>query len=53
MRALVVDKDNTPKWSPASIADVNEELVQSFFAPVWPDYAHPLAHTYLKHKRPV
>lgn len=44
VRALVVDKDNAPKWSPASIADVNEELVQSFFAPVWPDYAHPLAH---------
>ena len=44
VRALVVDKDNTPKWSPASITEVNEELVQSFFAPVWPDYAHPLAH---------
>ncbi|WMW81250.1 enoyl-CoA hydratase/isomerase family protein [Undibacterium cyanobacteriorum] len=44
VRALVVDKDNAPKWSPSSVAEVNEELVHSFFAPVWPDYAHPLAH---------
>ncbi len=44
VRALVVDKDNLPKWSPASVAEVTEEMVSSFFAPVWPDYAHPLAH---------
>ncbi|MBC3870477.1 enoyl-CoA hydratase/isomerase family protein [Undibacterium oligocarboniphilum] len=44
VRALVVDKDNAPQWSPATLNDVSENLVQSFFAPVWPDYAHPLRH---------
>ncbi|MBC3874209.1 enoyl-CoA hydratase/isomerase family protein [Undibacterium flavidum] len=44
VRALVVDKDNLPRWSPPSIADVDTTLVQSFFDEVWPAYAHPLAH---------
>lgn len=42
IRALVVDKDLQPRWQPASLAGVTEELVESFFAPVWPAYAHPL-----------
>jgi hypothetical protein len=41
---LVVDKDNMPKWSPATIAEVNQEMIDQFFAEVWPSYAHPLAH---------
>ncbi|MFA9274325.1 MAG: enoyl-CoA hydratase/isomerase family protein [Candidatus Aquirickettsiella gammari] len=44
VRALVVDKDNLPHWSPASIAEVDTAMVQSFFNEVWPAYAHPLAH---------
>lgn len=44
VRALVVDKDNTPRWSPASVAEIDADLVQTFFAEVWPAYAHPLAH---------
>lgn len=44
VRALVVDKDNAPQWSPSTLNEVSENLVQSFFAPVWPDYAHPLRH---------
>lgn len=44
VRALVVDKDNMPRWSPANIADVDTTLVQSFFDQVWPAYAHPLGH---------
>ncbi|MBI3285347.1 MAG: enoyl-CoA hydratase/isomerase family protein [Burkholderiales bacterium] len=42
VRALVVDKDNAPQWSPATLADVGAEQVAAFFAPVWPAYAHPL-----------
>jgi enoyl-CoA hydratase/carnithine racemase len=42
VRALVVDKDMKPKWQPANLEEVTPELVQGFFAPVWPDYAHPL-----------
>ncbi|MET3133505.1 enoyl-CoA hydratase/carnithine racemase [Oxalobacteraceae bacterium GrIS 1.11] len=42
VRALVVDKDNAPRWSPPTLADVTEEMVAGFFAPVWPAHAHPL-----------
>lgn len=44
IRALVIDKDNAPKWNPSSLEDVRDEDVQQFFQPVWPDYAHPLLH---------
>ncbi len=44
VRALVIDKDNAPKWNPASLDDVTPEMVARFFEPVWPDYAHPLRH---------
>jgi hypothetical protein len=44
VRALVIDKDNAPQWKPSSLDDVTEEMVQRFFQPVWPDYAHPLRH---------
>ncbi|MBI3231285.1 MAG: enoyl-CoA hydratase/isomerase family protein [Burkholderiales bacterium] len=43
VRALVIDKDNAPVWNPPTLAQVTTEMVESFFAPVWPDYAHPLA----------
>ena len=42
IRALVIDRDMQPHWQPASLDEVGEELIQSFFASVWPDYAHPL-----------
>ena len=42
VRALVIDKDNAPKWSPATLEEVTPEMVARFFEPVWPDYAHPL-----------
>ena len=44
VRALVIDKDNAPQWKPASLAEVTPEMVDQFFAPVWPDHAHPLRH---------
>jgi hypothetical protein len=42
VRALVIDKDNAPKWSPATLEEVTPEMVERFFEPVWPTYAHPL-----------
>ncbi|HYD78228.1 MAG TPA: enoyl-CoA hydratase/isomerase family protein [Paucimonas sp.] len=42
VRALVIDKDNAPKWSPATLEEVTPEMVERFFEPAWPDYAHPL-----------
>ena len=44
VRALVIDKDNQPKWNPPALEDVTPEMVARFFEPVWPDYAHPLRH---------
>ncbi|MBO6559240.1 MAG: enoyl-CoA hydratase/isomerase family protein [Nisaea sp.] len=32
VRALLVDKDRTPKWSPASLADVSAETVETYFS---------------------
>ncbi|HEU4815575.1 enoyl-CoA hydratase/isomerase family protein [Janthinobacterium sp.] len=44
VRALVVDKDNAPRWNPASLDEVDAAMVARFFAPVWPAQAHPLRH---------
>ncbi len=43
IRALAIDKDNQPKWQPASVEAVNVATVNSFFAPRWSADAHPLA----------
>jgi enoyl-CoA hydratase/carnithine racemase len=43
VRALIVDKDNQPKWSPSRIEEVTPEWIESFFdVPRWPSTAHPL-----------
>jgi enoyl-CoA hydratase len=42
IRALAVDKDQSPKWNPPTIADVDAALVDAFFASPWPAHAHPL-----------
>ena len=44
VRALVVDKDNAPRWNPASLDEVDTAMVARFFAPVWPAQAHPLRY---------
>lgn len=44
VRALVIDKDNTPLWNPPSLDLVTDAMVARFFAPVWPAHAHPLRH---------
>ncbi|MDP1977730.1 enoyl-CoA hydratase/isomerase family protein [Undibacterium sp.] len=44
VRALVVDKDNSPRWSPATLAEVTAEQVTGFFAEAWPAHAHPLRY---------
>ena len=42
IRALVIDKDNAPKWNPPTLAEVSDEMVARFFASPWPARAHPL-----------
>lgn len=42
IRAAVIDKDQSPRWQPASLGEVEPEMVERFFVPAWPDHAHPL-----------
>jgi enoyl-CoA hydratase len=39
VRALLVDKDNAPKWQPATPEEVTEEMIDALFAPLPPDQA--------------
>ncbi|MEL6789622.1 MAG: enoyl-CoA hydratase/isomerase family protein [Pseudomonadota bacterium] len=34
VRALIIDKDKTPRWSPATLAEINRADVQAYFEPV-------------------
>lgn len=42
IRALAVDKDHAPRWNPARIEDVSEDLWRAFFVSPWPAHSHPL-----------
>ena len=44
IRAAAIDKDDAPHWHPAMLGEVTGEMVESYFAPVWPAAAHPLRH---------
>jgi len=34
VRALIVDKDRSPRWNPPRLEDVTPEMVEAFFAPL-------------------
>ena len=36
VRALIVDKDNAPRWSPASLEEITPEMLDAVFAPLPP-----------------
>lgn len=42
VRALLVDKDQSPKWQPATLDDITKEWIDSYFTPLWPREEHPL-----------
>ncbi|MGH6648680.1 enoyl-CoA hydratase/isomerase family protein [Aquabacterium sp.] len=42
VRALAIDKDQRPRWHPATLGEVTPDMVAAFFQPVWPDHVHPL-----------
>lgn len=31
VRALLIDKDNKPRWSPATLADATDDYVEGYF----------------------
>lgn len=37
VRAVIIDKDNTPKWDPARLEDVMDAVVDAYFAPLGAD----------------
>ncbi|OPX05464.1 enoyl-CoA hydratase/isomerase family protein [Mycobacterium sp. AT1] len=41
IRALLVDKDRNPKWSPSSLEECSPEAVEAYFAPADPDLKFP------------
>ena len=43
VRALLIDKDYSPKWKYSSIADVDPGIIDWFFESKWQDEEHPLA----------
>jgi len=43
IRALMVEKDNNPRWKPARTSEVSRAAVDAFFAPRWTPAQHPLA----------
>jgi enoyl-CoA hydratase/carnithine racemase len=43
IRAVVVDKDQRPRWEPESLETVRPERVAAFFTPRWSAQEHPLA----------
>jgi enoyl-CoA hydratase/carnithine racemase len=42
IRALAVDKDHAPRWSPATVAEVDPAEVAAFFTSPWAPAEHPL-----------
>ncbi|MEU2294430.1 enoyl-CoA hydratase/isomerase family protein [Streptomyces bacillaris] len=37
VRARIIDKDGSPRWKPATLAEVDDSTVARFFAPLGPD----------------
>ncbi len=43
VRAVLIDKDNAPRWQPARIEEVTDAMIEAFFRERWTEAAHPLA----------
>ena len=43
IRALLIDKDNAPRWTPDRVEEVTNDSVDAFFHERWPGRTHPLA----------
>jgi len=43
IRALLIDKDRTPRWNPPHLAEADAAWAEAFFLSPWPADQHPLA----------
>jgi hypothetical protein len=43
IRALLIDKDQRPRWQPKTLAQISEEWLEGYFANPWRQQEHPLA----------
>jgi enoyl-CoA hydratase/carnithine racemase len=43
IRALLIDKDNSPQWTPSRLEEVTDASVEAFFRERWRARNHPLA----------
>ena len=43
VRAVLIDKDNHPRWQPRRIEDVTDAMIDAFFTERWRGAHHPLA----------
>ena len=34
VRAMLIDRDRNPKWRPATLAEVSENMIDAYFAPI-------------------
>ncbi len=44
IRAVIIDRDNQPRWNPPTLAELDNDAVSAFFAPRWEGDKHPLAN---------
>ena len=42
IRALAIDKDHVPRWSPSTLKEVTPAMVEAFFTSPWAADQHPL-----------
>jgi enoyl-CoA hydratase/carnithine racemase len=45
IRAALVDKDRNPQWQPATLAEVTEQIVESYFLPIEYEWEIPVTKT--------
>jgi len=50
VRALLVEKDKSPRWQHASVAEVPQADIQALMTPLWPSESHPLRDLGVGHR---
>jgi enoyl-CoA hydratase/carnithine racemase len=43
IRALLIDKDQRPRWQPPTLAQISEQWLEGYFNSPWKPHEHPLA----------